>query len=137
MLIRSVAALILSYLILSVSLPWIKLVDDALEPDNREKSGAESCEAGQKENAEGEQRLPPRRLCQPARQASFAPSSSRGTGSAVPVHRASGTVESFVLAVAGCVVLRHFCARGRLNLLARPFWHAPASPSAPHSRKLL
>lgn len=36
------------------SLPWIKLVDDALEPDHREKSGAESCQAGQKQNAKGE-----------------------------------------------------------------------------------
>lgn len=110
--------------LLSASLPWIKLVDDALEPDNREKSGAESCQAGQKKNAEREQRLPPCRLCQSARQASFAPSSTRGTGSAVPVHRASGIVECFVLAVAGDVVLRHFCARCRQNfarasLLAR------------------
>ena len=36
------------------SLPWIKLVDDALEPDHREKSGAESRQAGQEKNAEGE-----------------------------------------------------------------------------------
>lgn len=37
-----------------VSLPWVKLVDDALEPDHREKSGAESGQAGQEENAKGE-----------------------------------------------------------------------------------
>lgn len=44
------------------SLPWIKLVDDALEPDDREKSGAESGQAGQEENAKRQQGLPARRL---------------------------------------------------------------------------
>lgn len=118
------------------SLPWIKLVDDALEPDDREKSGAETRQAGQKENAKREQRLPPCWLCQSARQASFAPSSTRGAGSAVPVHRAPGIGGRFVLAVADCVVLRHFCVRCRLDLLRRPSCHAPVSPSTPYSRKL-
>lgn len=36
------------------SLPWIKLVDDAFEPDHGEKSGAESCQTGQKKNAKRE-----------------------------------------------------------------------------------
>lgn len=44
------------------SLPWIKLVDDALEADDREKSGAESGQAGQEENAKRQQGLPARRL---------------------------------------------------------------------------
>lgn len=118
------------------SLPWVKLVDDALEPDNGEKSRAESRQAGQEKNAEREQRLPACRLCQSARQASFPPSSTRGTGSAVAVQRASGIVERFVPAVAGCVLLRHFCVRGRPNWLVRPFCHFPVSPCAPHSPKL-
>lgn len=113
------------------SLPWIKLVDDALEPDDREKSGAESCQAGQEENAKREQGLPPRRLWQSARQASLARSSSaRRAGAAVAVRRsrAPGIGGRFVLAVGGCVVLRHFCARCRLTVPGRPSCHAPVSP---------
>lgn len=111
-------------------------MDDALEPDHREKSGAESSQAGQKENAKRQQRLPACWLCQSTRKASFAPSSTRGAGSTVSVHRAPGIGGRFVLAVVGCVVLRHFCVGCRLGLLARPSSHAPVSPSAPCCCKL-
>lgn len=84
-------------------------MDDALKPDDREKSGAESREAGQEKNAERQERLPSRRLGKSARQASFPPASTGGAGSAARVHRATRTAGRFVFAVAGCVVLRHFC----------------------------
>lgn len=44
------------------SLPWIKLVDDALEANDREKSGAKAGQAGQEENAKRQQGLPACRL---------------------------------------------------------------------------
>lgn len=113
-------------------------MDDALKPDDREKSGAESREAGQKKNAERQKRLPPRRLGESARQASFARTATTGggAGSAAPVHGAARTAGRFVLAVAGCVVLRHFCVHCRSVELARPSCHAPVSPSAPYCRKI-
>lgn len=44
----------LCQLLATLSLPWIELVDDALEPDHGEKSGAEPGQAGQEEDAKRE-----------------------------------------------------------------------------------
>lgn len=93
--------------------PRVKLVNDALEANNREKPRAESCQPGQEENGERQQRLPSRRLRQSTGQASAA-TSSRGVGPAVARHRTPGVGARFVLTVGGGVVLRH--------VLCEPCW---------------
>lgn len=113
--------------------PRVKLVNDALEANNCEKSRAEPCQPGQKENGERQQRLPSRRLRQSPGQASAA-ASSRGVGPSVARDRTSGVGARFVLTVGGGVVLRHVLedlVRKALPTATHPSFHQPAPSSAP------
>ncbi len=115
--------------------PRVKLVNDALEANNCEKSRAEPCQPGQKENGERQQRLPSRRLRQsPGQASSAAAASSRGVGSSVARDRTSGVGAGFVLTVGGGVVLRHVLedlVRRALPSATHPSFHQPAPSSAP------
>lgn len=115
--------------------PRVKLVNDALEANNCEKSRAEPCQPGQKENGERQQRLPSRRLRQSTGQASSAAAaSSRGVGPSVARDRTSGVGARFVLTVGGGVVLRHVLedsVRRALPTTTHPSFHQPAPSSAP------
>lgn len=113
--------------------PRVKLVNDALEANNCEKSRAEPCQPGQKENGERQQRLPSRRLRQSSGQASAA-ASSRGIGPSVARDRTSSVGARFVLTVGGGVVLRHVLedlVRKALPTATHPSFHQPAPSSAP------
>lgn len=108
-------------------------MNDALEANNCEKSRAEPCQPGQKENGERQQRLPSRRLRQSSGKASSA-ASSRGVGPSVPGDRTSGVGARFVLAVGGGVVLRHVLedlVRKALPTATHPSIHQPAPSAAP------
>lgn len=124
-------------------LPRVKLMNDALEANNCEKSRAESCQPGQKENSERQQRLPSRRLRQSAGQASAA-TSSRRVGPPVARDRTPGVGARFVLTIGGGVVLRHvlsepcgrICFRKALPTATHPSVHQPTPSSAPISQGL-
>lgn len=113
--------------------PRVKLVNDALEANNCEKSRTEPSQPGQKENGERQQRLPSRRLRQSPGQASAA-ASSRGVGPSVARDRTSGVGARFVLTVGGSVVLRHVLedlVRKALPTATHPSFRQPAPSSAP------
>ena len=83
-------------------------MDDALESDHGEKPGAEARQPGQKQDGEGQERLPARRLRQPAGQASApAATCSRGVGSSIARDGSPRARARFVLALGGGVLLRH------------------------------
>lgn len=117
-------------------LPRVKLVNDALEANNCEKSRAESCQPGQKENSERQQRLPSRRLRQSTGQASAA-TSSRGVGPPVARHRTPGVGARFVLTIGGGVVLRHVLSEPCWRIWLGKLFPPPRTPLCPPTHSLL